>query len=291
MLRIALKESGRFALGVFGASLVAAAVSAVSVADTARGMGGFATAMAGRMVAFARLDFGTSAISGLSAAHELAARGPTTLIIVLAGGLIAIIVGAPLGLLLGAGPLRRATAPLVQIVAAAPVFCAGLTLAYAAQHLRDWQAGAAIWPVALLHSDPAALGTVILPGLTVGLAGAAAVQLALRRAAAEAQDEPFRSGLRRLGLPAWEIDRVYVAPLVFARLVACLGEVMLALLSAAVVAEWVFQCPGIADLFVKSVALHDWNIAALVVFVFAAAALLADFAGRLAAHAVASAPS
>ena len=40
--------------------------------------------------------------------------------------------------------------------------------------------------------------------------------MALRRAASETQDAPFRSGLRRLGLTTTEIDRVYVMPLVFA---------------------------------------------------------------------------
>ena len=283
MWRFALRESGRFALGLFGALLMASAISALSVpAD------GFAATTAARFLAFVQLDFGTSAISGASAVQELAVHGPATATLVLLGAIIAILFGVPLGLLLGTGPMRRATALPIQIVSSAPVFVAGLALAFAAQRLFGWPPIDGEFPTAaaLLHPNADVLRVALLPALTVGFAGLAAVQLALRRAAADVQHEPFREGLKRLGLPAPEIDRAYVAPLVFSGLLASLGEVMLALLSAAVVSEWVFRTPGAADLFVKSVALHDWNMAALILFFFAAATLAVDFAGRLAAHAL-----
>jgi ABC-type dipeptide/oligopeptide/nickel transport system permease component len=285
MWRFALWESGRFALGLFGALLMASAISALSVPDAA---GGFAAAAGERFLAFMRLDLGTSAISGMSAAQELAQHGPATAALLLLGAIVAILFGVPLGFLLGTAAMRRAAAPLIQIVSAAPVFVAGLALAFAARHLFGWPPIDGEFPTAaaLLHPDADVLRVALLPVLTVGFAGTAAVQLALRRAAAEVQHEPFRLGLKRLGLSSLEIDRNYVAPLVFSGLLAGLGEVMLALLSAAVVAEWVFRAPGAADLFVKSVALHDWNVAALVLFFFAAATLAVNFAGRLAAHAL-----
>ena len=133
---------------------------------------------------------------------------------------------------------------------------------------------------ALLHG-------LALPALTVGAAGAAAVQLALRRAAAGAVEAPWRRGLKAMGLGAVEIDFAYLAPIILAGLFASLGEITLALFSAAAVAEWVFDWPGAAVLFVKSVALLDWGVAALVLFVFAAIKLLADFLGAIAAHALA----
>lgn len=284
MWRFALREGGRFALGLFGALLMAAAISALSAQGA--GSGAYLSAAAGRLLDFVRLDFGASAISGLGAAQELAARAPVTLTLVFLGAVIAILFGLPLGLLFG--PMRRAAAPLVQIVSAVPVFVAGLALAFAAQHLFGWPPIDGEFPTvgALLHPDADVLRVALLPSLTVGLAGMAAIQVALRRAAAGVQNEPFRTGLRRLGLSVMEIDRVYVAPLVFSGLLAGLGEVMLALLSAAVVAEWVFKTPGAADLFVRSVALHDWNVVALILFFFAGAALAANFAGQLGARAM-----
>jgi peptide/nickel transport system permease protein len=286
MWRFALRESGRFVLGLFGALLLAAAISAL--ADAGSGAGGFAVLTAERLLDFVRLDFGTGAISGTAAAQELAARAPVTLTLLSLGALIAILFGVPLGLLLGTGPLRRAAAPVIQIVSSAPVFVAGLALAFGAKHVLGWPPSDGAFPQAsaLLHGDAGAFRTALLPALTVGFAAMAAIQVVLRRAAAEVQDAPFRAGLRRLGLSTAEIDRAYVAPLLFSGLLANLGEVMLALLSAAVVAEWVFKTPGMADLFVKSVALHDWNLVALILFFFASAALIVTFIGRLAARAV-----
>jgi len=286
MMQFAVRQAGRFALGLLGAAVVTSMISAV---PHAHGLAPFLEAAGARLLAFAQLDFGKSAISGLKAADELALRLPATLQLVLAGGAVALIAGAPLGLLFGAGPVRRAAAPLVQIVAAAPVFCAGLALAYGAFHLLHWPVSVNA-PVAssapIFSGDLRSLQIAAMPVLTVGLAGAAAVQRALRRAASQSTAEDYRLGLRRMGLSALEIEWVYAVPQVIAGLLASLGEIMQALLAAAVVAEWVFHRPGAADLFVKSVALEDWNIAALILFVFASLAFAADFAGRVGAHAL-----
>lgn len=291
MWRFALRESGQLVLGLFGALLLAAMISALSTAGAGDSAGNYVVSLVGRLVAFAQLDFGSSAISGSGTTQELAACAPVTLTLVLLGALIAFVFGAPLGLLFSSGAVRRATAPLVQIVSALPVFCAGLALAFLARNLLGWPAANGAFPSVpqLLHPDMSVLRMVLLPAITIGLSGMAAVQVALRRSASEMQDAPFRTGLRRLGLSTLEIDRVYVAPTVFAGLFASLGEVVLALFSAAVVSEWVFKCPGVADLFVKAVALHDWNVAALILFFFAAIVLFANFAGRIVAETIAGA--
>jgi len=288
MMQFAVRQAGRFALGLFGAAVVTSMISAVSMPH-AHGLAPFLEAAGARLLAFAQLDFGKSAISGLKVTDELALRLPATLALVLAGSGAALIVGAPLGLLFGAGPIRRAAAPLMQILAALPVFCAGLALAYGAVHLLHWPVSVNL-PVAasapVFSGDLRTLQMAAMPVLTVGLAGAAAVQLALRRAASQSAAEDYRSGLKRMGLSAFEIEWVYAVPQVIAGLLASLGEIMRALLAAAVVAEWVFHRPGAADLFVKSVALADWNMAALILFVFAGLAFLADFGGRIGAYAL-----
>ena len=290
MLRFSALQAGRLALGLLGAILLAAAISAIA-APRAPGLAPFLEATGLRLLAFVQLDFGKSAISGLAAADELGRRLPETLALVLAGGGLALMVGTPLGLLFGASPIRRTVAPLMQIATAAPVFCAGLALAYGAAHLLHW-------PVSV-NSQAAAAGPIFsgearllelsaLPVLTVGLAGAAAVQLALRRGATENAGEAYRTGLRRLGLSALEIEWVYAVPKVIASLLAHAGDIMLALLSATVVAEWVFHRAGAADLFVKSVALEDWNMTALILFTFASLTFATEFAGRIGAYALAN---
>lgn len=284
MRRFALRESGRLAVGLLGALLLAAAVSALSLPGAHDGAQILA-AMASRLLAYVAFDLGASAVSGLGAAQELIARGPTTLKLILQGIAIAVVFGVPLGLFSGAASLRNALAPLGQFVSAVPVFCAALLLAYIANRLMGPASPGA--PTLLFPRDLAGWSQALPPALTVGLAGMAAIQVGLRRAYVMLEEAPFRQGLNRLGLPARDINRLYVMPVVFAGLLRNLGEVIVALLSAVVVAEWVFHLPGIADLFVKSVALRDWNMVALILFLFAATVMIADSAGRIAAQLVA----
>ena len=294
MLRFTLQEAARLALGLFGAILMAAMIAALAAPAAWHGAWPLTAQVLARLDQFLRLDFGRSAVSGAPVIAEIARTLPWTLVLVTAGIAIALVLGVPVGILFGAGPVRRAAAPLIQIVAAAPVFCAGLALAFIAVRLH-WPIGMANGGGVGLHdfaADPdtrlRAFKVALLPALTVGLAGVAQVQLALRRAASQTSKEPYRVGLRRLGLPAFEIERVYVVPDVTAAVLAGLGELALVLFAAAAVAEWVFDSPGAAVLFVRSVALADWTLAALILFVFAALKLIADFIGHLAAFALAN---
>ena len=283
-----LRQFVRLALGLFGAFLLASAVAALP-AGTHLGPSAYLAGWLAHLQAIARLDFGRSQVTALPAAVELARRLPVTLELVGAGALVALVLGVPLGLLLGTGRRLRAAAPLVQIVAAAPVFCAGLGLLWLADHVLGWHAGRSLAGQALDQAldMQSLLRALALPALTVGAAGAAAVQLSLRRAASVAIEAPYRQGLRLMGLGSFEIDRAYIAPQIVAGFLANLGEITLALFSAAAVAEWVFGWPGAAVLFVKSIALQDWSVAALVLLVFASIKLAADFAGAVSARALA----
>ncbi|HEV2561416.1 MAG TPA: ABC transporter permease [Rhizomicrobium sp.] len=277
MWRFGLRQGAQLALGLAGAILLAAMVAA---ADDARaGAGAFLHALLAHLGSFLHLDFGTSTISGESALAELSARLPVTLELAGLGGIVALLIGAPLGILLGTERPLRAGAPLIQIVAAIPVFCVGLALMWLAANVLHWPEHGASQFARILQ-------TLALPALTVGAAGAAIVQLSLRRAAAEAMDEPYRRGLRLMGLSAFDINTVFLVPQILAGLLRSLGEITLALFSAAAVAEWLFGWPGAAVLFLKSVALHDWNVAALVLLVFAAIKMIADFAGIVGARAL-----
>jgi peptide/nickel transport system permease protein len=292
MLRFALLEAARLASSLIGAALMATAVASLSIPGAWHGFDPFLSRMAARLASVLSLDFGVSAVSGRSALLELIDRLPETLTLAAAGAVLAVAIGGPLGIVFGAGPVRRASAPLIQIVAAAPVFCAALALAWVAQRVFHWPVdvgGVGTKGPPLDFSSPAAAFKVLaLPALTVGAAGAASIQLAIRSASAQVAREPWRDSLRRMGLSALEVERVYVAPQVAAGVFANVGELTLVLLSASAVAEWVFNRPGAAVLFVKSVALADWSMVALVLFAFAALKLAADFAGNVLARALSS---
>jgi peptide/nickel transport system permease protein len=293
MLWFTLRESARLFFGLIGSALLAAGLASLDSAAAWYSLAGFLASFAHHAGALGHLNFGISATSGRPAIADLADRLPATLIVLGGGMAIAIAVGGPVGVLFGGGPGRRAAAPLIQFVAASPVFCAALALNFLAVQFFHWPHDTQtdfLAPASTFHLDLAdpltALQPLLLPALTVGAAGAAAEQLALRRGAASVAREPYRRGLRRLGLSALEIDRTFVVPQVLASLVASLGELALALVAASAVAEWVFNIPVAAVLFVKSVALGDWTMAGLVLFAFAAIALVAEFCGRLGARAI-----
>ncbi|MBI1330660.1 MAG: ABC transporter permease subunit [Alphaproteobacteria bacterium] len=281
--QFALWEAGRLLLGLVGAVLFAAAISALSAST-----GTYASTLVERLVAMFGGDFGPSVIGDVPAFGEVLRALPATLELLTLGLLIAFGVGIPVGMGLGSLRILRAAAPLIQIVAAVPVFCASLALVWFAVNILGWQdlgtthrdLGAA-----LVAGNSAvtleALRATVLPAVTVGMAGASAVQLVLRRAASHAADQPYRRGLRLMGLSAFEIERLFVLPQMAAALLSGLGEITLAMLSAAAIAEWVFAWPGAAVLFVKSVALHDWNIVALVLMSFAWLTLIAQFLANL----------
>src|SRR5262249_3570705 len=263
-----LRETARLFFGLMGAALLAASLASLDSGAAWHSFGGFLTSFVHHAGSLGRLHFGISAPGGRHAIADLADRLPATLIVLSGGLVIALAVGGPLGILFGGGPVRRAAAPLIQFVAASPVFCAALVLNFLAVQFLHWPHDTQtdfFQPASVFHldlSDPAAaLEPLLLPALTVGAAGAAAVQLALRRGAASVAREPYRRGLRRLGLSTLEIDRAFVLPQVVAALVASFGELALALVAASAVAEWVFNIPGAAVLFVKSVALGDWTMA------------------------------
>jgi peptide/nickel transport system permease protein len=294
MWSFGLRRAGRFALGLLGAILMAAVVAAQAAPPGKGGVSHFVGTVLSRLGEFVRLDFGSSAITAAPAAQELAQRLPATLELVAAGALVAALIGIPLGIVLSIGRASRAAAPLIQIVAAAPVFCAALALLWLSVQVLHWDAqsqGAPdLWSALASGHGTAirdAFRLLALPALTVGAAGAAGVQLALRQAVNESREAPYRRGLRMMGLTPFEVDRLYLVPQVLAGVLANLGEIALSLFSAAAVAEWVFGWPGAAVLFLKSVALHDWSVVALVLFSFAAITLFAEFVGSLGARALA----
>lgn len=287
MWRSGLRQVGGLALGLVGAVLLAGTISAFSASTPTAPT--FAREVVARLSAMAHLDFGASVVTALPASVELARRLPATLELLGLGLLISLFVGIPLGLVLSAGRVLRASALLMQIIAAAPVFCVGLGLLWLSARLLHWSGGPrAISFAAALASGrgdivASELRNAALPALTVGAAGAGAVQLALRRAVSQAASAPYRRGLRAMGLSRFEIDRVYLVPQVASALLRSAGEIVSSLLAAVAVAEWVFRWPGAAELFLKSVALDDWTVAGLILLLFAGLTMTVEFLGAIAA--------
>ena len=236
-----------------------------------------------------RGDFGSSSVTGAPAFDAVTSVLPYTLQLLGGGALVAVIIGVPLGLVLSASRTLRAAAPLIQIVAATPVFVAALALIWFSVRVLHWseasEASALSW-TGLIKSQSwdAALRVFALPALTVGAAGAASIQFSIRRSAVAAWLAPYREGLQMMGLGALDIDVRYALPEILAALLRDLGDVALAMISAAAVAEWVFHRSGVAVLFLKSVAFGDWNVVAVIVAVFSVVTILVGSAGSAVAQ-------
>jgi peptide/nickel transport system permease protein len=280
MWRDRLLRAAQVTGSLLGALALAALLATLSLHP--HGFWPFLSTFSAKLMAALGGDFGRSAVTDMPAMSGALAAFPATLQLLGAGAIIALLIGIPLGAFLNASRMLRAAAPLMQIIAATPVFVAALALIWLAVRVLHWsdasQASALSW-FAKSGDWGAALRAFSLSALTVGAAGAASVQLSLRRAAMRAWSAPYRSGLRMMGLGALDIDLRYAVPEVLAALLRDVGEIALALISATAVAEWVFHRDGAAVLFLKSAALGDWNVAAAVIFLFVAVKLVAEFLG------------
>jgi peptide/nickel transport system permease protein len=290
MWRDRLLRAAQLTGSILGALVLASLLATLS--QPAHGFWPVFSAFAAKLIAAFGGDFGRGAVTGAPAMAAALAAFPATLQLLGAGAIIALLVGIPLGVFLSASRTLRAAAPLMQIIAAMPVFVAALALIWIAVRVLHWseasQTSALSWTTLVKSGDwSAALHAFALPALTVGVAGAASVQLSLRRAVARAWSAPYRSGLRMMGLGALDIDLRYAVPEVLAALLRDVGEIALALISATAVAEWVFHRDGAAVLFLRSAAFGDWNVAAAILFVFAIIKLAAEFLGLAASWFVA----
>lgn len=282
MWRIWLRGAAEFLGSIAGAILLLSLL--VVAAQPPHGVWPFATNVLEQFLRAVTGDFGRSTATGAPAMIVAWKAFPATAQLMASGAVLALLIGIPLGFLLSAGRTLRATAPLLQIVTAIPVFLIALALIWIA--LRSFHVAAP------LHSRNTSLTSLLnrgdwsgawflylLPALTVGVAGAARLQLSLQRAADVAWAAPYRSGLRMMGLGLFDINLRFALPEIVAAMLRDLRAFVLALISAAVIVEWIFQRDGAAALFLKAAASHDWSVVAAILFLFALLVIAVGFLG------------
>jgi len=291
MWRIWLLRAAEFLGSIAGVILL---VSLLTVAaQPPHGVWFFAKDVADQFLRALTGDLGRSATTGAPAMAVAWKAFPVTVQLIASGAVLALLIGLPMGFLLSAGRTLRAAAPLLQIVTAIPVFLIALALVWIA--VRSFHMIAPVHPedtslTALLrHGDwNGAWFTYLLPILTIGAAGSARLQMALRRAAGAAWAAPYRNGLRMMGLGLLDINLRFALPEIAAALLRDVREFVLTLISAAVIAEWIFQRNGAADLFLKAISSHDWAVVSSILFLFAILTLVAGFLGDVLASLIVS---
>jgi peptide/nickel transport system permease protein len=223
-------------------------------------------------------DFGTSLISkapvGPQIVEKLTVSGPLALV----GIAISLSVAIPLGIIAGVR-YRRTSGALISAVSLAgiaiPGFWAGLLLATVfGVYLHLLPAGGFIpWT-----EDPLlALRSLILPGLTLGLAQGAVLTRYIRSAVIEVQREDFIRTARAKGLTRWQALRRHGLRNAAIPVVTVLGIQLTALLVGAIVIENVFVLPGLGRLLFQAVSNRDLITVQDLVMLLTAVVLVVNF--------------
>jgi peptide/nickel transport system permease protein len=225
-----------------------------------------------------RSDFGTSQLShsevGPLIVQKLSVSGP----LALASAAIALALALPLGVLAGVHyrTLAGAAISAVSLIGiAVPAFWAGLLLATVfAIELRVLPAGGFVdW-----SDDPvAALRSLILPSLALGLVQGAVLTRYVRSAIVDVQREDFIRTARAKGLTRWQALRDHGFRYAAIPVVTILGIQLTSLLVGAIVIENVFVLPGLGRLLFQSVGNRDLIVVQDLVMLLTALVLVVNF--------------
>jgi peptide/nickel transport system permease protein len=196
----------------------------------------------------------------------------------LASALVSISLALPLGVLAGVN-YRRWSGTVISALSllgiAVPAFWAGLLLATVfALQLRLLPAGGFVpW-----SDDPvAALRSLVLPALALGLVQGAVLTRYVRSAIIDVQREDFIRTARAKGLTRWQALRRHGFRYAAIPVITILGIQLTALLVGAIVIENVFVLPGLGRLLFQSVGNRDLIVVQDLVMLLTAVVLVVNF--------------
>jgi len=214
-------------------------------------------------------DLGPSLALGVDVTPLLLARAPFTLELALAGLLIELFIGVPLGVLsaLRRGSLADRAAVLVALCGfSIPSFWLGpVLLTLFAVHWRVFPAGGA---------DGA--GALALPALTLGLAGAAWYTRLIRSSMLDVLGSDYIRTARAKGLPWTVVVTKHALRNALTPVATQIGLDMAYFLGGVVVVENVFSWPGIGQLAGIGITNDDPNLIMGAVLCGAVAVVLAN---------------
>jgi peptide/nickel transport system permease protein len=221
------------------------------------------------IVRLARGDLGPSLSLGIDVGPALLARVPFTIELAVAGLLVELIIGIPLGVI---SALRRGTlADRASMFAAlcglsTPSFWLGpVLLSLFAVHWAIFPAGGA---------DSA--GALVLPAFTLGLAGAAWYSRLIRSSMLDVIGSDYIRTARAKGLGWSSVMRKHAMRNALTPVVTQIGLDMAYFLGGVIVVESVFGWPGIGQLAALAISNDDPNLIMGAVLVGAVAVVLAN---------------
>jgi peptide/nickel transport system permease protein len=223
-------------------------------------------------------DLGTSYISKAAIGPQVFDRLQVTLILVVAGMLIALLVAAPAGTVMAARHRKLsglALSAVSQIGVAVPAFLAGILLIVVFAVKLGWLPANGWTPPA---QDPVMfVKQLILPALSLGLVQGAVLTRYVRSAVLDVLREDYLRTARAKGLRPFQALWRHGLRNAAVPVVTVLGLQLATLLIGAVVVERVFVIPGLGSLLLDGVSNRDLLLVQDVVMVLVIAVLLVNF--------------
>jgi ABC-type dipeptide/oligopeptide/nickel transport system permease component len=216
-----------------------------------------------------RLDFGRSIVSSQPVFDEIWSRWPSTLELVAAAMLLAIVFGFLGGVVAAAfdrRPLGAGVTGLAILAISLPEFWVGTMLALVFGVKLAWLpvSGVGDWR------------NVVLPAVTLALPIGAGLARLVRGALLEVLDMQYLRTARSKGVPGHAILVRHALRNALIPVVTVLGLTIASLLGGVVIIENVFSWPGLGSLAVTAVATRDFPVVEGITFVFAVILILAN---------------
>jgi peptide/nickel transport system permease protein len=222
-------------------------------------------------------DFGTSLYSGQKVSTQVGERLPVTLQIVAVSLSFSLLVGVPIGIIAASRrnkPTDRLLTGASSLGVAVPNFWLGMILVSLFALRWNWFPATGFKGIS---SGPKAfLESALLPGITLGAAGAAEVARQLRSGLIEVMSTDYIRTARAKGVSRSVLIMRHAVRNAGVTMVTIVGLLVSRLVGATVVVESVFAIPGIGSLVIDAVRRRDYPVIQAVVLVLAAIVLIVN---------------
>ncbi len=228
-------------------------------------------------------DLGTSLVTGRPVGDLIGRAFPATAQLALSATLVALLLGVPLGVL-AALRARTRSDTLVSVVSAFALGVPNFLLGIGALLLFALALG---WLPPGGRVDPgddlaAALASLVLPALTLGLAPAATLARFVRAELLDVLALEYIRTARAKGLPERDVIARHALRNALLPLTSIIGVQLARLVGGAIVVEQVFAWPGMGRLALQAALTRDYPLFQGIVLVLVAGALLMSLLADLA---------
>ena len=215
-------------------------------------------------------DFGISLITGHDITPIVIDRIPATLQLTIAGLIMIIAIGFPLGYLAGkhkGGWLERIFTPATLVGVSLPQFWVGTILVLVLAVQLRWLPSGGYVP--FVDNPWQSLRLTIMPALVLGITLSPLMARLVRVATAQLQHEPFVVQARMRGLQSGTISRRYLLRNAVVPVVVIIGMQLGTLIGGQVIVEQLFNYPGLGRLLVEGATERDYLMVQSLTFLIA----------------------